>query len=106
SLCILATGFWLMVFDFGLWTLDFGLVQQTRVSPPHDFRHRGKIILAFDGFDFEAAIMRPVGPAIAETHERSDFERAADVRNIKALDARRRCRQAERLPQFDQILLR
>src|ERR1017187_72136 len=77
-------------FLFGLWTLDFGLAQYSRVSSPHDFGNRSKIILAFDGCDFESPVIRTVGPAIFETDERCHRKRAADVGNIESFDALRR----------------
>ena len=81
-------------------TLDFGLsdsFKHPRVSPPHDFRHAREIVLAFDRLDLEPPIIRAVGPAVLKAHQRRHGERAADVRDVEALDALRRRGQAQHL---------
>src|ERR1019366_4447343 len=79
---------------------------QPRIPPAHHFRHARKIILTGDGLDFEAPVIRAVGPAIFETDQRCHGERAADVGNIKTLDALRRRGQAEDSCEFHQIACR
>jgi len=57
-------------FFFRLGSSNLGLIEQSRVSPAHDFRHAGEIILPSDGLDFEAAIVRAVGrPFLKRTIE-------------------------------------
>ena len=79
-----------VVVIFGFLRRRDAFIQQPRVTPPHHFRHARKIILTLDGFDFEPAIIRAVGPAIFEAHQRRHGERAADVGNIETFDPQRR----------------
>ncbi len=71
-------------------------LQQPDVTAADDFGHGGEIVLAFDGFHFELAVIGAVGPAVLETDERGDGESAADVGDVEAFDARGRAGQAER----------
>src|SRR5437016_1871997 len=86
--------------------MDFRLVQNSSISAAHNFSHRREIILAFDCFDSEAAVVGAVWPAIAEAYQRGYGECAADVGNVEAFNALRWSGQAEPLGQLRHVLLR
>ena len=46
-----------------------GFFEEAGVAAADDFGDGGKVVLAFDGFDSESAIVGPVWPAIAESDE-------------------------------------
>ena len=89
------------------WFLSRGdirrFLQQPRVTAADHFRDGGKIVLAFDRLDSEAAIVGAIGPAIAKADERSDDEGAADVGDVDAFDPLRGRGQAEDFAEFGEV---
>ena len=77
--------------------------EQTRVAPLHRLGDAREVILPIDRLDLHPAIIRAVGTALPERYDGGDLERAADVRDVEALDALRRRGQAQRLAQFKVI---
>ena len=67
------------------------------VAARQDLRHRGEIIAGVDLADREAPVIALLRRAALEDDHRRDGVRAADVRDVEALDPHRQRVQAERL---------
>ena len=65
---------------------DRQFVEHPPVTTPDRFSHGRKVVLPGHGLQLEPAIATAVRPAISEPHQGGDGERAADVRDVEALD--------------------
>ncbi len=60
-------------------------VVEAPIAATDDFFHGAEVVVADEGFNFVAAVILPIRPAVFERDHGGDAEAARDVRNVEAL---------------------